>query len=318
MPFSLARFLATAVMALLCGAALSAPLVDHHQHLFSPEIVARSPGLASLSARDLVALLDSAGIERALVLSTAYQLGNPNKPVIADEYARVRSENDWTSRQVGLFPGRLRGFCGFNPLKEYAIAEVERCAGDPRMRFGIKLHFGNSDVDLTDPTQVEQLVKVFKAAANRNMAVAVHMRPSVTRNRPYGAAQARIFLNELIGAAPGTVIQIAHLAGAGGYDDPSIDEALSVFVEAVERDDPRMAHLYFDVSGVAGVGDWRSKASLVARRIRQLGVQRVLYGSDGAVGGGMTPAQGGKAFRELPLTEREFREIESNVAPYMR
>jgi predicted TIM-barrel fold metal-dependent hydrolase len=143
------------------------------------------------------------------------------------------------------------------------------------------------------------------------------MRTSVTRRRPYGAKQARIFLNEVLPAAPQVPIQIAHLAGAGGYDDASVDEALAVFVDAIARKDPHMAHVYFDASGVAGLGQWREKASLIAKRIRELGAGRVLYGSDGAGGGNLAPREAWAAFRQLPLSEVEFRTIEDNVAPYM-
>ena len=44
----------------------------------------------------------------------------------------------------------MRGFCSVNPLKDYAIEELARCAKDPQLQLhiGLKLHFGNSDVDL--------------------------------------------------------------------------------------------------------------------------------------------------------------------------
>jgi predicted TIM-barrel fold metal-dependent hydrolase len=229
--------------------------VDYHQHLFSPAVTKLSPGLRSIDASDLIALLSSAGIRRALVFSVAYQFGNPNKSAIEDEYDQVKAENDWTSQQVARFPDRLRGFCSVNPLKDYAIKELARCAKDPQLHFGLKLHFGNSDVDLDNPQHVEQLRLVLRLANEHQMVIAVHMRASVTRKRPYGAAQARIFLNEILPAAPDVPVQIAHLAGAGGYDDPSVDEALAVFVDAIARQDPRMAHVYFDVSGVAGYGN---------------------------------------------------------------
>src|SRR5438093_2180105 len=56
------------------------PLVDYHQHLFSPAIVALAsavttsapPHLSPVAASALVAQLDAAGIRRALVLSVAY------------------------------------------------------------------------------------------------------------------------------------------------------------------------------------------------------------------------------------------------------
>ncbi len=47
-----------------------------------------------LNAAELVKLLDEAGIRRAVVLSLGYQYGNPNKPVVPDEYAAVKAEND--------------------------------------------------------------------------------------------------------------------------------------------------------------------------------------------------------------------------------
>jgi uncharacterized protein len=298
--------------------AQSPPLVDSHQHLFSPAVAKLSPGLKSIDASDLIALLDAAAIRQALVLSVAYQFGNPNKPAVEDEYAQVKAENDWTSRQVARFPDRLRGFCSVNPLKDYAIEELARCAKDPQLHIGLKLHFGNSDVDLDNPQHVEQLRRVFRAANEHRMAIAVHMRSSVTRKRPYGEAQARVFLNVVFPAAPDVPIQIAHLAGAGGYDDPSVDQALAVFVNAIAKQDPRITHVYFDVSGVAGYGKWAEKANLIATRIRQLGVGHILYGSDGFGGGNLAPREAWAVFLQLPLSDDEFRMIANNVAPYMK
>jgi predicted TIM-barrel fold metal-dependent hydrolase len=292
------------------------PLVDHHQHLFGPEIN-KLTGLRPMEAADLVRLLDLAGIRRAVVLSMAYQYGNPNRAAIENEYERVKAENDWTSRQVALFPDRLRGFCGVSPVKDYALAEIARCAKDPNLRSGLKMHFGNSDVDLANPAHVEQLRRVFRTANDHRMAIVVHMRSSVTRKRPYGAAQATVFLKELISSAPDVPIQIAHLAGAGGYDDPLVDEALGVFVDAIARKDPTMARVYFDVSGVT-LENWKEKAPQIAKRIRELGLARILYGSDGAAGGNLEPREAWATFRQLPLTEAEFQAIASNVAPYLR
>jgi hypothetical protein len=57
---------------------------------------------------------------------------------------------------------------------------------------------------------------------------------------------------------------------------------------------------------------------LIVKRIREVGVERVLYGSDGAGGKNQTPRQAWAAFLELPLTKDEVRTIANNVAPYMR
>jgi len=125
------RLFVVPLLALLTSAgevtAQVAPLVDYHQHLFSPDIAALiapdSSKPQTLTARDLIPLLDSADIRQALVLSVAYLYGSPKRK-IQDEYAKVRSENDWTRAQAAQYPDRLRAFCGFNPLKEYALQEL--------------------------------------------------------------------------------------------------------------------------------------------------------------------------------------------------
>ncbi len=297
----------------------AAPEVDHHQHLFSPAaaaLVTGDPNSPGISASDLIALLDSAGIRRALVLSVAYTWGSANRSV-ENEYEKVRAENDWTSQQVAQYPGRLRAFCSFNPLKPYAFDELARCAKDPQLHAGLKLHFGNSDVDLDNPQNVAQVRRVFQAANELRMPIVVHMHTSISKRRNYGGAQAHVFLNELLPEAPDIPVQIAHLTGAGDYDD-STDAVLAVFVEAIRDGDPRVKNLWFDVTSVVLADIALEKAKLVATRIRQIGLDRVLYGSDAPAGGNLPPREGWAAFRQLPLTDREFLTIAENVAPYAR
>ncbi|HEY1895408.1 MAG TPA: amidohydrolase family protein [Terracidiphilus sp.] len=294
-----------------------AEIIDYHQHLFSPEAGARSsPGPKGIDASELVGQLDAAGIRRAVVLSVAYTFSNPNKARVPDEYARVIAENDWTSAQVAKYPERLIGFCSVNPLRPYAIKEIARCAKNPNLRTGLKLHFGNSDVDVDNPEDLARVRRVFRAANRHHMAITVHLHANIDHHRPYGAKEAHVFLEQLLPEAPDVTVQIAHLAGGGGYDDPAIDEALSVFVEAIERKDPRMKNVYFDVSGIAISGMWEDKASLIVKRIRQIGTQRVLYGSDAATPGNL-PKEALQRWHQLPLTQEEFGLIENNVAPYV-
>jgi predicted TIM-barrel fold metal-dependent hydrolase len=297
--------------------------VDYHQHLFSPAAAALvsppPPGapIKPITAADLVSLLDTAGIRRALVLSVAYTFGNPSRTV-EDEYEKVKAENDWTSQQVAQFPDRLRAFCSFNPLRDYALTELARCAKDPQLRAGLKLHFGNSAVDYTNPDHIERVRRIFQAANGYHMPIVVHMRASISKGLPYGRDAARVFLSELAPAAPDVPIQIAHLAGGGGYSDPLVDQALQVFVEAIRNHDPHARRLWFDVTTVALPERPAEESKLIATRIRQLGVQRILYGSDAATGGNLAPREGWAAFRQLPLSEKEFRTIANNVTPYMR
>lgn len=298
------------------GPTAGVPVVDHHQHLFSPATAA----LVSVEAIDgevLMGHLDEVGIERAVVLSVAYTFGSPNRTV-EDEYGKVRATNDWTSEQVARSGRRLRGFCGVNPLRGYALEEVARGAEDAHLRYGLKLHFGNSVVDYHDSEHIAQVQRVFSAANGYGMAIVIHMRASISRKLPYGRDEARIFLDELLPAAPDVPVQLAHLCGAGGYsDDPTVDAALSVFVEAIAEGDARVGRLLLDVTSAVSPNAPPEELALIAGRIREVGVERVLYGSDAALPGN-TPRECWEAFRRLPLSEEEFRTITGNVAPYMR
>jgi hypothetical protein len=146
------RSLAVAIMAYSMTASAGqtpaipkTPVADHHQHLMSPALATAWKLPAAVTSDDVIAQLDSAGIRRAAVLSMAYAWGSDSlQRGGAEEYAQVRVENDWTAAQAGRYLDRLIAFCSVNPLKEYAIAEIDRCAATPALRAGLKLHFANS------------------------------------------------------------------------------------------------------------------------------------------------------------------------------
>ena len=91
-----------------------------------------------------------------MVLSVAYTWGKASRATVDDEYNHVKAENDWTAQQVSQYSDRLRAFCSFNPLRPYAFDELTRCNNNPQLRYGLKLHFGNSDVDLDNPENVRR------------------------------------------------------------------------------------------------------------------------------------------------------------------
>ena len=86
--------------AIVLAPAQAANIIDHHQHLFSPQVLSVFSAPKAITAADLIAQMDAAGVDRAVVLSTAYEFSNPFKKPGPDEYARVRAENDWVSMQA--------------------------------------------------------------------------------------------------------------------------------------------------------------------------------------------------------------------------
>lgn len=269
------------------------------------------PAQEPLDAAELVRLLDEVGIPRAVVLSTAYALASPEADPRGNEQQLVASENNWLAEQVARFPGRLVGFCSVNPLTTYALVEIRRCASELKLR-GLKLHFGNSEADVRNPSHLAKLKAVFAQANRLRLPIVAHIWRSDSDDR---VKEAEIFLSELLPAAPDVVVQVAHMAGGGpGW----ADDALDVLAEAIARQDPRTRNLFFDIATVA-TDQTPAQLDLLAKRIRQISPGRILYGSDGAFAGRNPPRVEWGTFRGMvPLSDEEFRQIANNIAPYLR
>lgn len=282
-----------------------APFADYHQHLVSPAF-APIVELPERDAKALLALLDAAGIERAVVLSVAYSFADERK-TLPEPDALSSAENDWTSKQVVAGNGRLVGFCSANPLRDAALAEMERCLQLPGMR-GIKLHVGNSGLSFRDPGHLERLGAWFELAQRRRVPVLVHMRPR--GGADYGAEDVPVFLDKLVSRAPDVPIIVAHLgASSPGYPDQN-DEIMGAF--AAQRRSPHMRNIYIDVS--ANVWDDATPANpeRIAVRMREIGIGRFFYGTDLSSAGGSI-ASAWQLFRtRLPLTDAEFARIANN------
>ena len=301
-----------------CAAALPrsapVPVVDYHQHLVSPAFATVLNVTTLRDGQALVRELDAAGVRRAVVLSVGYSFADERKG-LSDPDARTRAENDWTSAQVAGSRGRLIGFCSANPLREAALQELERCLALPGMT-GIKQHWGNAGVSLRNPEHLRNTRRLFAFAERRRVPVLVHMRARGGGN--YGAEDARLFLEQVVPFAPHVEIVVAHLGSSGPGYTPQHDEVMAVFGEAAERRAPAMRNLFFDVSSNVVAETTAAEAAAVARRVRQVGTRRILYGSDlNAAGGGIRQAW--EIFRsKVPLSEREFREIAGNRTRFAR
>jgi uncharacterized protein len=254
-----------------------------------------------LTAAQLVAQLDAVGIPRGVVVSNAYYFALSPQPA-PQELEKVRAENDWTAQQVEQFPTRLVAFCSVNPLRDYALQELERCAASRRFR-GLKLHLNGAQVDYQDPAQVEKVRRVMAAANGYRLPMVIHVRSS----NEYGREDAEVFLHQLVAAAPDVTVQIAHLWGGESF----APDALAVYADAVAAGDPVTRRLYFDISGAWSYGK-KEQLQEIVQRMRQIGLSRILYASDAP------PPEAWKALQQtLPLTPEELRTLAGNVAPYL-
>ena len=264
-------------------------------------------------ADQLLEELDDAGIQRGVVLSTAYWDGDPRHEFTAAEAeAKTRADNDWTVAQVSKYPDRLVAFFGVSALAGYAAREIARCASLPHVK-GIKTHFANAGVDLVNPEHVAKVRRFFQAANANRMAVVVHAR---TRGR-FLPQHARIILDSLFSAAPDVPIQIAHMGSASGQPD----EATAVFADAIVANDPRARNLYFDITQTVVTDGSQTNEQLagIAASLRRIGLDRIFFGTDmTGPGGNPPPREHWKAVRRLPLTDAELRVLAANVPPYLK
>jgi predicted TIM-barrel fold metal-dependent hydrolase len=181
---------------------------------------------------------------------------------------------------------------------------------------GIKLHFGNAGVSLREPAHAARLVEVYSLAERKGVAVLAHMRARGGSN--YGAEDARLFLDKLVPAAPSVELVVAHFGGSGPGYPPQADSVMAVFAAAADRKDARMRNVYFDVATAVASETTPQEAAQVAQRIRQIGVEHVVYGSDLSPPGGSIRA-GWEIFRDrVPLTAAELRTIAGNVTRFAR
>jgi predicted TIM-barrel fold metal-dependent hydrolase len=315
----------------LAGQELIPPKADHHVHLFSPAAgqimrrninrIAKKQDAAKQdplvkTASDLIAVLDEAGIKQAVALSAAYLFGasaDDQTGADPDEYLNVQQENDWLLQQVKPYAGRLVGFCSEDPLKDYAVREIKRCASIGLS--GLKLHFTASNVDLQNPRHIERLKAVFSAADAVKFPILVHL-PNC-RQQTYGAGMARNFIEKVLPSAPNVIVQVAHMAGEcpGGYD--SMNDALQAFLQAFASGRLARKNIYFDLSGVAasGFGGQENLTELI-KRIHEIGLQHILFATDWPA-----PVSAGyqKQLRQhLGLELSELQEIFNNTAPYLK
>jgi predicted TIM-barrel fold metal-dependent hydrolase len=276
--------------------ALAPPSFNAHAHLMSAGLADRlrqRTGEARFQLKDarwLLEEMDRAGIKRALVLSGAYLQstdvrGDADSTAAgrADEYRRVREENDFVAAQAAQAPDRLISFGSVNPKRPYAIEEIDRCTDRLGMR-GLKVHLWASDVRMSDEAHVEGLLSAFNRVAAKGMPVVAHVfnnKASVSH-----AEAVKVFISRVVQQTPRLRVSIAHLTGPGGYDS-DVAAGFSALTDVVNPSDDLKARVWVDCSAVLfATGSQGLPPTSAMQRDRlgpqltRWGLDRVLWGSD--------------------------------------
>lgn len=237
--------------------------------------------LPPVTAEDALAALDIAEITEAIVISSAYVFSMPDLNPSA-EYGLVMSENDFIAEQVAIAPNRLTGICSVNPLADYALDEIQRCAQRLGLK-GVYLDFENSDIDLRNSTQIGTLATIFEFLEVLQFPALLHVG---TRSPNYGSVDVKLFIDNVLSEAPTIDIQITHFASSGHYDE-SADRAMAEFIEAFADGRLEPSNFQFDLAEavIAPKTDQSPQVQnrildgheRLTRRIKQLDPQQVLF-----------------------------------------
>ena len=316
-----------------CGQAVrrTGAVRDCHIHLISPDACSKlqvymeNEGVEGLeiAATDgdkVVEMLDEASVDEATVFSGAYFMGS--EAIISlggDEYANTRAENDWSAQQVAEYPDRLEFFCSFNPLKDYAVAELDRCV-DTLHAKGLKLHFANSGVDLLDPEHLRRLEAVFAEAERKDVPVLMHFSPPNPERLAYDTEEVQNFIDYVLVEHPEVRVCFPHLAGGGSVSAAQLDAMRTIMAAYDSNPSLIKENVFVDISAVvmsapATFGDVTieppsdEQLAEAVGLMRQFGMERVLYGCDFPLS---TPEEALILDERFPLTIDEYNQIMNN------
>lgn len=257
------------------------PVIDVHTHPTG----SLPSSLAAVGPDELRAASRRLGVEHCLALYMARR-DEPEQTVAGNDEVLALSGSD----------GFFRPVCSVHPMDgELALRELERVAALGAR--WLKLHPNTQGFDVAAP----EVSTVVGRAGELGMTVLFDS------YSPFDPGQPGKFL-QLATEQPTTRLVLAHLLG------PRFPEAI-VYAIAREHFPDMAANVYFDVSFVAPTYAAGPYAEQLVWTIRQIGVERFLYGSDYPM---YAPERALAAFRSLGFDDDEERAIlYDNAAPML-
>ncbi len=243
---------------------------DAHMHIHTPG----EDDLQFTGERALFAAL-TAEQRRAIVLSSGYQ---PHMTAM-----NARKENAFVATEVKKLPTRLAGACAVNPMKEWAVVEMQKCSDDG-LRV-LKLHTMASGLKLREPADLTRLQSILIEAERLQMTVLIHGNfPEASRGD-----EGLQLLRELE-KFPRTRFILGHLWGREfrwleSFKHPNFLVEVSVAPVWMKLPESR-EHL--------------------VKTMRKVGMKKFIFGSDWPV---FHPSEMVMALKALPLKEDEYKAI---------
>ncbi len=226
-------------------------MIDSHVHLRSPKNFSQT----TMSADQLIQVMDLNEVDRAFVLSSAYSVTDQT----ASQY-----ENDYVSIETSKYPDRLYGFCGVNPMSSWSNDEVSRCQS--RGNFvGVKIHTNSPGMNLSNEDTLNRLQSIFQQANDLGWTILIHS----------GQWSVRDVLNFL--SLTRNFPQAKFILGHGlfeGYRN-------LILAYAFKKEVPDFGkNLFMEISGLVPIYANSPEAESLLWHMRMFGMDHVLFGSD--------------------------------------
>ena len=264
-------------------------LYDSHVHIMSPKLIKDWKALGIPFSKEdyyysnIDSILKRNGTATIALIGMGYVYESPDFYKGEDGFKELMRENDYLFEVSKKHPQRITPYFAVDPLKEYAINEMERCLAK-NIQSGLKLHFNASQVYLTEPAHLEKVIPVFKLAANNQLPILLHFDNSHPK---FGEADVKLLADSVLSKLPPIKLTIAHFSNSGGFKQKT-KNVLDTFISLFSKSEISKKHtILFDISGVAldknseGVKKLTDmEFSELKRYIDKLGKGRIIFGTD--------------------------------------
>ncbi len=265
-------------------------VIDSHLHVVSPGNWDASPLKAMgflnepPTGEKVLELMDEAGIDQAVLVSTAYLYPDPQES---------RYENDYVAALVKAHPQRFVGLCAISPLQPWAMEELDRCAGVPEFS-GLKLHLFANPMNLTVPEDATTITTIFRKVAE------IERRFPVLIDFNWMDDAQILALIQMAVASPEVNIIMAHALGHHYKEFVNVDSFKQILKGALDN-------LYVDISGTLLTYPPGSPSfEDYIWHLRKMGTDHILFGSDYPAA---MPDLSYKAFTNMGFTADEQKQI---------
>jgi len=260
-----------------------------HVHIMSPDLIAywKDLGIPFSNAEDHYANIDTIlqnnQAKYIALIGMGYVFANPEYYQGDDSKERLQAENDYLLRVADDHVNRVKPYFAVDPLKDYALDEIERCH-TINNNVGLKLHFNTSQVYLTEPIHLEKVKRVFKKVADLKIPVLLHFD---NWHPKFGKPDIQLLHDSILSPISSIDLQIAHFGTSGGFNKKT-KRFIEGYIDIRNKSTILDKHdIYFDISAVALDKDSEGVSKLTSEEfselksyIDKLGLDHIIFGTD--------------------------------------